>query len=121
MTICESCIGAEHSPTKACEGCSCPTCGKDAGRKDDKGKRRWSLFPWRAAEHVVKVLEYGADRYGAQNWQNVERGQCRYAEALQRHLIAWWEGEDTDEESGLPHIAHVACNALFLVALSCDD
>ena len=36
---------------------------------------------------------------------------------LRRHLPAWKEGEAVDTESGLPRLAHVLCNAAFLVAL----
>ncbi len=32
-----------------------------------------------------------------------------------RHLTAWWEGEDNDPESGLPHIYHAAANIAMLV------
>lgn len=29
---------------------------------------------------------------------------------MQRHICAWWEGEDTDPDSGLPHIVKaIAC------------
>lgn len=36
--------------------------------------------------------------------------------ALQRHALQFWAGEDLDPESGLPHMAHVAWHALALVA-----
>ena len=38
------------------------------GRKDDAGKLRWSLIPTQALEDVVKVLTYGARKYGDDNW-----------------------------------------------------
>ena len=38
-----------------------------AGRKDDDGKPRWDLLPFAEAEEVVKVLTYGARRYGDHN------------------------------------------------------
>jgi hypothetical protein len=33
-----------------------------------------------------------------------------------RHLTAWSMGENTDPETGLSHLAHAACNMLFLLA-----
>jgi len=32
-----------------------------------------------------------------------------------RHLVAEYKGEDYDIESGFLHLAHAACNILFLL------
>ena len=34
---------------------------------------------------------------------------------LDRHLLAYIEGNEVDEESGLSHLAHMACNISFLL------
>lgn len=34
--------------------------------------------------------------------------------AAMRHLAAWRDGEQLDEESGLPHLAHALCCIVFL-------
>lgn len=87
--------------------------------KRDAGKARWDCLPWRAVSLVVDVLTFGAAKYGAHSWRDVDDAPNRYFAALQRHLTARYvEGEVNDPESGLPHLAQVACNALFL--LSCD-
>lgn len=88
------------------------------GKKYDTGKLRWSLLPWGAVEWAVKVLEHGATKYGDNNWQLVENGAKRYNDALIRHTAAIQKGETLDPESGLPHLAHVAVNALFLLHLN---
>lgn len=34
---------------------------------------------------------------------------------MMRHLLAWWDGEENDPESGLPHTYHILMNAAMLV------
>ncbi len=85
------------------------------GLKDDKQKPRWSLLPKGTVSQVVDVLEFGAKKYAPNNWMLVERHRQRYYDAIVRHLEAWWKGEQKDPDSGLHHLAHVACSALFLL------
>lgn len=84
------------------------------GSKHDRGKPRWSLLP-PGIRSVVDVLEYGAQKYSVDNWQLVQDPRRRYFDALQRHVWAWSDGETNDPESGLHHMAHAACCALFLI------
>lgn len=39
-------------------------------------------------------------------------------DALMRHLLAFWDGEEHDPESGLPHLAHAAFHCLALISFS---
>lgn len=87
----------------------------EAGVKHDAGKRDWSLLPWDALESVVRVLEYGARKYSANNWRLVPDSTNRYRKALLRHVIAWCSGIENDEETGESHLAHAACCILFLL------
>ena len=87
------------------------------GRKDDAGKPRWSLVPEQALEDVVKVLTYGARKYGDYNWREVDDGPRRYYDASMRHLMAYRQGHWTDDESGLPHLAHAVASLLVVMAL----
>lgn len=84
-------------------------------KKYDAGKLRYSLMPKGVVEDVLQVLEYGAAKYGANNWQGLTNFEDRYYDAMMRHLSAYRNGEQLDEESGLPHAAHAACNLLFLL------
>lgn len=87
-----------------------------AGVKHDEGKPPLSLLPFGALEEVARVLAYGAKKYQAWNWVRVADPERRYADAMLRHFTAWQAGEGLDTESGLPHLACLACNALFLLA-----
>ena len=60
-------------------------------------------------------MEFGAAKYGQDNWQRVPEARQRYFDAAMRHLLAWWDGERLDAESGLPHLAHAGCCILFLL------
>lgn len=85
--------------------------------KADHGKPRPDLLPPHALLAVSEVLAAGVVKYSANNWRLVDDRQ-RYYAALQRHALAYQTGENTDPESGLSTLAHLACNALFL--LECE-
>jgi hypothetical protein len=90
------------------------------GRKDDTGKRRWQLLRKgcvHALEAVIKVLEYGAKKYGDENWKLVENAEVRYRDALDRHLADLDKGIVYDPDTEEHQYAHVATNALFLLEL----
>ena len=86
---------------------------KEQAQRFNTGKPEWSLVDYKALEPMVRVLEMGKKKYSANNWK---RGlpTTEICESLLRHLYAYMGGEDTDPESGLSHIAHVQCNAMFL-------
>ena len=68
----------------------------------------------RAVMGVIATLEYGAKKYGADNWKKLDDIEERYFNALTRHYLAIQGGETHDPESGLPHIDHLICSALFI-------
>lgn len=90
------------------------------GLRANAGKLRWSLLPMDAIEYLIRVFEHGAKKYAPRNWERGQAWSTPY-DSLQRHLKAWWLGEDYDtgtpEEpgSGLYHLAHVVWNALALL------
>lgn len=85
------------------------------GLKFDAQKDRWDLLPTAAVRQIVKVLTFGANKYGDDNWRHVPDARRRYYAAAMRHLTAWWEGTENDEETGVSHLAHAACCILFLM------
>ena len=91
------------------------------GVKDDNAKPRWSLLPWGPMTCVISVLEFGARKYSADNWQRVPEARQRYFDASMRHVLAWWQGERIDPESGKHHLAHAVCCMLFLMWFDSRD
>ena len=79
----------------------------------NKGKKQWSLVDFKSLESMVEVLEFGAEKYAKWNWT---KGMpvTQVSESLLRHMIAFLSGEDKDAESGIDHLGHVMCNAMFL-------
>lgn len=86
------------------------------GRKDDAGKAPMGLLPGDALREVARVLGHGAEKYTPNGWRSVRPGS-RYLDAALRHLSAYADGEDTDPESGLSHLAHAGCCVLFMLSL----
>jgi hypothetical protein len=87
----------------------------DEGRKDDQGKPRMDLVPPEVISAVAHVLTFGAEKYGQRNWEQGMAWGRPYA-ALMRHMLSWWEGENTDPETGMSHLWHAACCIAFLTA-----
>ena len=86
----------------------------DQSVKADAGKIRPTLVPIELIEDVAEVRQFGVEKYkDPDNWQNVEIE--RYKDAAYRHWLAYLKDSDSvDEESGIPHYKHLACNIAFL-------
>ena len=82
--------------------------------KADKGKIRPTLVPRQIIRDIAVVREYGDKKYGStDNWKQVEIE--RYRDALCRHLLAYLDDpKSVDEESGISHYKHMACNMAFI-------
>lgn len=80
----------------------------------NQGKPRYSLIPPSFNYYTAMVLEYGAVKYDAENW----RKGCKWnalIDSARRHLDSFAAGEDCDDESTLPHLAHLAFNVMALI------
>lgn len=96
-----------------------------SARRDNQGKPEWSLVDFKSLIPMVRVLEFGRDKYsektddgtlvsdGRDNWKKglLVRKTC---ESLLRHVFAYLNGEDADPESGISHVGHIQCNSMFL-------
>lgn len=79
----------------------------------NSGKPQWTMVDFDALEPMVRVLDYGARKYSPHNWKK-GLPYTQVVDSLMRHIIAFVGGEDIDQESGLPHVGHISCNAMFL-------
>lgn len=92
----------------------------DREAKFDQGKPQLTLVPRQIIFDIAKVREYGCKKYGdPDNWKKVSPE--RYRDAAYRHFMAYLDDPyGVDEESGLPHLAHLACNIAFLCEMQKD-
>lgn len=90
-------------------------------KKFDGGKLEWEMMPEEALEEVMKVLQFGANKYGKWNWlDNADEAEyTRIMNAIERHFKKFKKGQDLDEESSLRELAHIIVNCLFLLQFQC--
>ena len=82
-----------------------------------EAKPKMSDTPTESIRLLGQVHSMGAAKYGAFNWREKTVSSTVYYDAAMRHLMAYFDGQDIDEESGLPHLAHVmACCSILLDA-----
>ena len=94
--------------------------GKDIGNmnnqtaKADAGKPKLTLVPRQIIFDIAEVREYGNKKYGnTDSWKTVEVE--RYRDAAFRHFMAYLDNpHGVDDESGISHLKHLACNIAFL-------
>ena len=75
---------------------------------------RMDLIPVEPIWWLARVYGYGANKYDDRNWERGYDWSLSYA-ALQRHLTAWWGGEDIDPDSGHHHLSHGAWHIFTLI------
>lgn len=78
----------------------------------NEGKPKWSLVHYRSLIPMIRVLEYGCKKYSPDNWKK-GLDLKEILESMQRHLAALMDGEEIDSESGIHHMGHIQCNAMF--------
>lgn len=88
---------------------------KKEGVKADEDKIPYELLAPEYLEATASVLKFGANKYGARNWE-LGMAWSRPFGALMRHMWAWWKGEKADPETGMSHLWHAACCVMFLIA-----
>jgi len=101
-----------------------PADGKKASNPKDvigSGKAPLHLVPASLRAGASLAFMEGALKYGRFNWRLAGVRASIYYDALNRHLEAWFNGEDTDQASGLPHLFKAAaCIAILIDAVELD-
>lgn len=89
-----------------------PTNPKDAAAFD---KAPLHLVPASFKAYTAMALAEGAMKYGSWNWRAAGVRASVYVSALQRHVDKWFNGEEFDPETGVPHLANAcACLAVLI-------
>lgn len=92
---------------------------KPTNPKDLVGSSKLPLHLWPETATALGCLGFldGALKYGRANYRVVGVRASIYVDALKRHVNKWFEGEECDNDSGLPHLAHaLACLAIIVDA-----
>ena len=88
----------------------------------DGGKLSFNNVPEEGERALVEVFSYGERKYGFRNWEKKPGlTALQYYGSMRRHLQDWRASIDNDKESGLPHLAHVAANALMCLVTLRND
>jgi hypothetical protein len=95
----EQCPGEFAVPTK-----------KETNPKQVYGDTKVGLssLPFGPIYEVALAMTEGGMKYGKHNYREMGCKASTYFDAAIGHLVSWWEGNDIDEESGLPHLIKAA-------------
>lgn len=94
-----------------------PVSKKDGNPKDVIGSRKWGQFsclPMDVLTEVSAGLYEGSGKYGRHNYRVKGVMASVYFDAIMRHLIQWWEGEDIDKDSAQHHLVKLIAGAMVL-------
>lgn len=86
----------------------------EVGIKHDNGKPKVSLVSKEFIYGTAKALEYGANKYGKNNYK-LGMDWSRVIDAEKRHMLDFAAGVDIDDESKLNHLYLAAANLNMLI------
>lgn len=89
------------------------------GQKGQKASQLSTVDPV-ALLHLGEVSGFGAKKYSSFNYLK-GYDWALSVDALERHMLGFWAGEDCDEESGLLHVTHAAWHGLALTSFALRD
>jgi len=97
---------------------------KPTNPKDTLGIKKAPLhcLPCDVLMELGLAMAEGAIKYGAHNYRDAGVRASVYYDALQRHIMAWWEGEDIDPDSGVSHlIKAMACLVVLRDSMNMEN
>jgi hypothetical protein len=95
---------------------------KDSNPKDNAATSRLdlSLFPATARAYGALAMVEGHLKYGGYNYRAVGVRASVYYAAASRHLDKWFNGEEDNPKTGVPHLASaLACIGIIIDAAVC--
>jgi len=89
---------------------------KPTNPKDMAGVRKapMSTVPANVLVEIGVAMLEGASKYGRHNYRAVGVRGSVYYDGVMRHLMAWWEGEDLDPDSGMSHVTKAITSLVVL-------
>jgi hypothetical protein len=85
---------------------------------------RWDLLEYRALARLVAVLDYGAKKYGDENWR-LDPPELHLKHAL-GHIFRYLEARRLNGRQPVPHqpgdddLGHAFCRLMFAIATEED-
>jgi hypothetical protein len=91
---------------------------KDTNPKEGVGIQKAPMhnLPCDVLMEMGLAMAEGARKYGSHNYRPMGAKASVYYDALMRHVMAWWEGEDIDPACGVNHLVKAICCLLVLRA-----
>ena len=121
-------VNTDRSPV--CAAASEVRQTSDSGASKGSKLARYDMIPADALRILAEHYGKGAEKYPPfdsgdglgvlDNWRRGYSWSLSFA-AMMRHAWAFWGGEDTDKETGSPHLAAVAWHALTLLHWSQNE
>jgi len=78
-------------------------------------KPRLSDVPPVALFAVGAAMSDGASKYGRFNWRETGSTASVFYDAIQRHLVDWYNGEDYAHDSKVHHLGHIMASCAILL------
>lgn len=88
----------------------------DANPKGEFGRKKipHSCVPQNVSALVAVGMSEGRNKYGRHNYRGIDIMASDYYDATRRHIDAYWEGENDDPDSQLPHVIKAICSLYVL-------
>ena len=73
-----------------------------------------SCVPMPVLNELALAMMEGAIKYGSHNYRDTPILASTYFDAVNRHMNAWWEGENVDPGSGISHVTKAIASLVVL-------
>lgn len=109
----------KRSPARKGRNAAVRSHARTANPKDLIGSTKVliSTLPAAGIIHGAHAMMDGKRKYHQYNWRAKKVTASIYVDAMYRHIMAWFEGEERAEDSLVHHLGHViGCAAILLDA-----